>query len=269
MLSNKLYFHDLLKQWRQFRGLSQMELGLQADVSPKHISFLETGKAHPSKDMILQLAATLDLPSTECNALLNAAGFSENFQSRPLNHPDMQAVKEAIEHILDNHHPFPAAVINQQWDLLLSNKTHDTLMSMVKQLQPSFPETTNLLEMLSSPDGFRPFIKNWDEVMGFIVHRLRRESLRQPSPPDIIKSLLEYPDVAKFWENPHLATTPQPVLTLDLEVSGIQLSLFSTLSTFGTAIDTTLQSVVIEQYFPYDAQTESFFRQLSNSPNAS
>lgn len=256
-------FGELLRHWRKSRGLSQLDLSLAADISTKHLSFLETGRSNPSKDIIVHLCISLDIPLAERNHLLLAAGFSEAYRRTPLNQPEMQPIKEALTTLLNSHEPYPAAVFDWDWNMLMANPTHQRLVEILASQQPDFPETANILELMFDQNGFRPFIVNWEEAAGLILQRLRREkTLYADRKSDLLERLLQYPDLPAHFKHPGIETPPGPMVSLQVEMGDQVLSLFSTLSTFGTAIDITAQELTIEQYFPADSTTKAILESL-------
>lgn len=168
-------FGSILKYWRNLRGFSQLHLALQADVSSKHISFLENGRAQPSRDMVILLSTAMEIPFVERNALLNAAGFSDLYTCMSLHQPQMAPVKQALNFMLTQHEPFPAFVIDEEWNILMTNNSSQRLLSQIQHLQPNFPKTTNLMEMTFSPNGFRQFINNWEDIAAFLLQRIKKK----------------------------------------------------------------------------------------------
>jgi transcriptional regulator with XRE-family HTH domain len=252
-------FGQSLKQWRQQRKVSQLELSLVADVSTKHISFLETGKSQPSREMVLHLSEALDIPLAERNFLLKQSGFTEVYPQCSLNTQNMEPVYKALELMLENHNPFPAMVLDWDWNILMTNAAQQKLTSLVCS-NPGFPDTENLMELIFHPYGFRPFITNWEVVAFHLLQRLKKEnSLSQNRHADLINRLLSFPGIPSTWSFESSAESALPVLTINLTVGDLSLSLFSTLTTFGTPIDVTVQEMTIEQYFPSDETTREFF----------
>ena len=253
-------FGELLRHWRKTRGLSQLSLGLEADISARHLSFLETGRAQPSREMVIRLAGSLDIPLSERNTLLSAAGFAEAYSRMPLAQAAMQPVRRALEMMLANHAPYPAVVLDWDWNILMANAPQQRLAEQVVRLQPDFPDTRNILELLFDPRGYRPFIENWHQVAFTVLQRLQRERLlHQDRRSDLLARLLDYPDVPASWREISLDQQSEPMVHVVLAIGDIRLKLFSTLASFGTPIDITMQELVIEQYFPVDEATRVFF----------
>lgn len=259
-------FGQSIKRWRKSRGLSQLDLSLHADVSSKHISFLETGRAQPSKGMIIHLSNILEVPLNERALLFAAAGFSDTYSRMSLNQPEMSSIKQALELLLNNHAPFPAMVFDWDWNIVLVNEPQEKLTSLLKQQQPNFPNSNNIMELLFDPNGFRPFIKNWAEVAYSLLQRLQRERMmHQDRSSDLIERLLAYPDIPSDWSTQSTSISVQPMIPLEIIFGDLELKLFSTLASFGTAVDVTMQELIIEQYFPSDAVTTLFFEDLKKA----
>ena len=256
-------FGELLKDWRKTRGLSQMQLGLEADISSKHLSFLENGRAQPSREMIVKLTNSLNIPLSERNILFSAAGFAEAYSRMDIDQPAMQPVKQALMIMLENHMPYPAVVFDWDWNILLANQAQQALTELVCNIQPNFPQTPNILELVFDPNGFRPFIENWDELASLILQRLHREKIMyQDRQSKRLDKLLTYPDIPKNWQSESFTAPAKPMVDVKLRLGDLQLTLFSTIATFGTAIDITMQELMIEQYFPLDDATKHFFENL-------
>jgi len=241
----------LLREWRATRGASQLDLALHAGVSARHLSFVETGRATPSREMVLLLARALDLPLRERNVLLGAAGYAPKFSETPLEAPSMQPLRKALEAILRAHDRSPTVVVNRRCDVLLSNAAAQRFAAFL--LPPeSLPLAANVVRMIFSPDGARPFVENWDEVASEIAFRLRRESPSDAEDP--LRTILG-PDI----ELPSLRSQPnEPSLTMPLRIKkgAVRLELFTTITTFGTPLDVTAQELRVESLFPVDADSE-------------
>lgn len=253
------HFGDLIKGWRKTRGLSQMELGFAADISSKHISFLENGRSQPSREMIIRLSNSLDIPLSERNVLFSAAGFAEAYSRMSIDQPAMAAVRNALQIILDNHTPFPALVFDWDWNIVMLNKPHQVMSESIAAQQPNFPDTQNILELLFDPSGYRPFVENWEEVVSVILQRLHKEKIMyQDRHSDLIERLMKYPGIPQYWQS-YDTDLSQPMVNITVRLGELRLKLFSTLASFGTAIDITMQELIIEQYFPADEVTRQFF----------
>jgi transcriptional regulator with XRE-family HTH domain len=261
-------FPHLLRSWRQKRRLSQLGLALESGVSQRHVSFLESGRAHPSRAMLLQLADTLDVPLRDRNEWLLAAGFAPMFQARPLDDPQMTQVMTAVRMMLTNHEPFPALAIDRAWNIRLSNAPFDRLVAMLGADLWSRVggDGRNLMRLFFHPDGIRPWVVNWRAIAPLLWHRARREATASGGQEmqAVLDALATHQDVAAL-------TTPDdtalvPVLPLTMEKDGLRLSLFTVIATFGTAQDVTADELRIETLFPADDATERLLRQAAADP---
>jgi transcriptional regulator with XRE-family HTH domain len=248
----------LLRHWRAVRRVSQLDLALDADVSSRHLSFVETGRAQASREMVLRLAEALRVPLRERNALLLAGGYAPLYRETGLDAPEMAQVRRAVEFILAQQEPYPAIVVDRHWNVLLANEATRRFTALFLETPP--PGGVNALRMAFDPRGLRPFIENWEEVAGHLVERLHREAAGVP--PDaaaraLLDELLAFPDVPSRWRTPQWDRPPAPVLSLVYRKGDLRLSVFSTMTTFGTPQDVTLQELRIECFFPADDATRA------------
>ncbi len=255
-------FPYLLKLWRQKRRLSQLELALTSGVSQRHVSFLESGRANPSRSMILQLTETLNVPLRERNDWLVAAGFAPVFRARHLDDPQMVQVLSAVRMMLANHEPFPAIAIDRAWNIRLTNTSFDrlgTLLGSAVWARIGGPER-NLMRLFFHPNGIKPFISNWAAIAPLLWHRARREAeaLGGEEMKMVLSDLSQHQDAETLWaaEESNLV----PVLPLEIVKDGVRVSLFTVIATFGTAQDVTADELRIESVFPADTATEQMFR---------
>lgn len=255
----------LLREWRQRRRLSQLDLALEADISTRHLSFLETGRSRPSRDMILHLAERLEVPLRERNLLLVAAGFAPVFPERRLDDPALAAARKAVDLLLAGHEPYPALAVDRHWTLLAANAAIGRLIGGAAPalLQPP----VNVLRLSLHPDGLAPAIANYAEWRAHILDRLRRqvEVTADPVLVALMAELAAYPAPggggrAKTVLNPDYAGV---VVPLRLATSDGTLSLFSTTTVFGTPVDVTLSELALETFFPADAATAEALRRLA------
>lgn len=250
----------LLKEYRQMRKLSQLQLSLETEVSARHISFLETGRSRPSRDILLRLADGLALSLRDTNLLLASAGYTPLYPQRSLEDPAMAPVREALQFVLQNHAPYPAVVMDGDWNLLMANEPQLQLTARLMAAQPEWPDTGNVLELLLDPNGYRPFVRNWEQITRLLLRRRQREEAFNPPPPgqSLLQRLLRYPQLPDWRQRNH-DELAMPMLALELLVDGRQLNFFSSIATFGTAVDVTLQGLRIESYFPADQSTARCF----------
>ena len=251
----------LLKDWRGRRRRSQLELAHDAGVSPRHLSFVETGRSRPSPELVLTLAEHLDVPLRERNALLLAAGYAPRFQETSLSDPEMQRIRASLQQVLDSHDPYPGLVLDRRWDVVLANAAAVRLVSV---LPPELCDPVNVFRTGLHPDGFAGATRNFTEWGGYLVTQLRRLVLLTND--DELRALdaevREYPTVRALttsagWRDWH--ETPL-LVRCELEVGGVPLALFTTLTTFGTPRDITLDELAIELFYPADDATETALR---------
>ena len=251
---------ELIRYWRKKNGLSQLDLSLAANISSKHVSFLENGRSQPSREMVILLSNTMNIPLSDRNILLSLSGFSEAYSRMTIDQPEMDSVQNALKTMVGNHSPYPAVVLDWNWDIIMSNESQQRLMKRIAQGNDNFPDTNNALELLFDPNGLRPFVENWEEVAFMMIQRIQRERmLHQDRRSDLLQALMKYPDVPSDWSKYKYEGRLEPMLNIVLLIDGVRLKLFSTLASFGTAIDVTMQELTIEQYFPADEATKEFF----------
>lgn len=254
----------LLQYWRKTRNLSQLGLAHEADVSPRHICFIETGRAKPSREMVLLLCDVLDVPLRERNGLLLAAGFAPIYAETPLEAPELGAVQSALLAILRQQEPYPAVVMNRSWDLSQSNDAARRFFGMLlgEKVQGG---PANIIRMMFSPEGLRPFVTNWEAVAESLLQRLRRETVGgviDPATASLLDEVLNYADVPKRLRLPDPGRPMLPVIPVCFSKDGQAFNFFSTVTTLGTPQDVTLQEMRIECFFPADAETEAQARAL-------
>lgn len=263
-LENRVSFPDLLKTWRTKRRLSQLELALTSGVSQRHVSFLESGRAKPSRDMILQLSEALDVPLRERNDLLLAAGFAPMFRARQIDDPQMAQVMMAVRMMLGNHEPFPAIAIDRCWNIRLANRPFEMLAGMMGEEMWTRigGAERNLMQLFFHPNGLKPFIANWSAIAPVLWHRARREAeaIGGEDIRTLLNSLSQYQSAETLWAAEESMLVP--VLPVEIEKDGVRVSFFTVISTFGTAQDATADELRIESFFPADAGTEQMFRQM-------
>ena len=249
----------LLRDWRRRRRLSQLDLALEAGVSARHVSFLETGRARPSREMVLHLSEQLNVPLRDRNQMLLAAGFAPAYAERAIDAPEMAPVREALDRILKGHEPYPAVVVDRWWDLAGANAGVALLTSMVapRLLEPP----ANALRITLHPAGMAPHIRNLPEWRAHLLDRLRREVAVTGDErlAALQQELVAYPG----GEATLPAHEPGIAVPLRLDAGGTELRFFSTISTFGTAVDITLAELAIEAFFPADEQTGDYVRRAT------
>jgi transcriptional regulator with XRE-family HTH domain len=256
---------DLLREWRQRRHLSQLDLALEAEISTKHLSFLETGRASPSREMLLHLAERLDVPLRERNFLLVAAGYAPVFPERRLEDPALAVARKAVDLVLAGHEPYPALAVDRHWTLLAANEATRRLMASADAslLQPP----VNVLRLSLHPKGLAPRIANYSEWRAHLLARLRHQidATADAILAELLRELSEY-------KSPHGASSRKPasvveyagvVVPLQLITEAGILSFFSTTTVFGTPVDITLAELALESFYPADAATADALRKLA------
>lgn len=255
-------FPRLLREWRHKCRLSQLDLALTAGVSQRHVSFLESGRANPSRDMILQLSETLEVPLRTRNDWLMAAGFAPLFRSRALDDPQMAQVMSAIRMMLAAHEPYPAVAIDRAWNVRLANASFDRLGAMLGEdiWDRVGGGSRNLMRLFFHPAGIRPFITNWAAVGPLVWQRAQREAdaLAGADMQAVLAELGPLQDDHVRWSASDTALVP--VMPFNLAVGDLRLSMFTVIATFGTAQDVTADELRLETLYPADAATEALFR---------
>ncbi|MEM7091839.1 MAG: helix-turn-helix transcriptional regulator [Actinomycetota bacterium] len=248
-------FGSVLKEWRGIRRMSQLDLSNAAEVSARHISFLESGRSRPSRPMAVHLADALEIPRGERNRLLSAAGFAPMWSEHDLDSDEMQPILRALEWTLDRHDPYPAMVIDRHWNVVRQNRTSQTMLGALGLVEP-----VNFLQEMTQPGGVRDLIDNWPTVGRFMLSRLRTESAALGG-DDVLDQA-----IADLVDDPEIRTSDEPfppIVNVDLRIGDTCLALFSTIAQFGTAEDLAIAELRIELFFPADEPTRSFFELLA------
>jgi transcriptional regulator with XRE-family HTH domain len=251
-------FPALLRHWRARRGLSQLDLALAADVSARHVSFLETGRAQPSREMVLRLGATLSVPLREQNALLRASGFPEEFPEPSADDGLPAAVAQVIERMLAQHEPFPMLVLDRHYNVLRLNEGGTRLLSRFIAEPSALASRPNVFAALFDPRLARPFVVDWERVARALVARLHREVLARAGDEDLgalLRSLFEYPGVPEAWRQPDFSAPSDPTFTLRVRRDDLELGFLGTITVFSAPQNVTLEELRIESYFPLDDAT--------------
>lgn len=256
---------DLLREWRQRRRLSQLDFSVEAEISSKHLSFLETGRSRPSREMLLKLAELLEVPLRDRNTLLISAGFAPMFAERQLDDPSLQAARDAMEIVLKGHEPYPAIAVDRHWTLLAANRAVAPMLTGIKAELLAPP--MNVLRASLHPDGLAPRIVNLGQWRAHIFARLRRQIEISADP--VLAALLEELMAFPAPEHPIGRNSSEGDITANAFVVPMRLatpmgvlSFISTTTVFGTPIDVTLSELALESFFPADAATAAALRQL-------
>lgn len=251
----------MIREWRRQRRLSQLDLASEAEISQRHLSFVESGRSKPSREMILKLSEQLALPLRERNRLLVAGGFAPGFPERPLSDPSLAAARGAVELVLKGHMPHPAIAVDRHWNLVSANAAIQPFLSAADPslLQPP----VNVLRLSLHPKGLAPLILNLGEWRGHLIERLRRQADASADPALVAleKELAAYPGDGR----PQRRTNPTHAVALPLRLKfgGRELSLISTVTVFGTPLDVTLSEIAIESFFPADNETAEILRGMA------
>jgi transcriptional regulator with XRE-family HTH domain len=260
----KVNFGALLRHWRSVRRVSQLELALDADISTRHLSCVETGRAQPSREMVLRLAEALQVPLRERNALLLAAGYAPLYRSTALDAPAVEAARGALEFLMGQLEPNPVLVLDRYWNTLMMNAGAKRVLALFPGCDSGTPH--NGPRLVFDPLGLRPFIENWEVVAARIIRRLQREVADNPSDETMkcfLEKLLSYPDVPSRWRMLDLDGAPPPFLTINYRWKNTTIRLFSALTTFGTPLDVALQELRVETFFPADEATRTVLNRLA------
>jgi transcriptional regulator with XRE-family HTH domain len=253
---------DLLRAWRSRRRYSQLELALDVGVSPRHLSFIETGRARPSPAMLEALTDRLEVPLRERNRLLLAAGYAPRYTERPLDEADLQRVRQSLERLLRAHEPYPGLVLDRQWNVVLANEPALALTSLL----PDFLKepTVNIFRASLHPQGLAPLTDNFDEWARYLLRTLHRSVALDgaPSLADLEREVTAYPSVSTMQTLPAMAITREDPFLVPciLNLPFGRVSLFTTLTTFGTARDITLDELCVELFYPADEASERLLR---------
>ena len=263
-VSQRSRFGSLLADWRRLRRISQMTLAMDADISQRHLSFIESGRAQPSREIVLTITEALDIPLRARNELLHAAGFAAFYPERPLQGAEMDRTRETLRRILAHHEPYPAMVLDRSWNILLRNEASKRIISRclhevaIEQLSPD--RKANFMRMMFHPNGLKPHVLNWARTAPVLLGRLRREAAAYPGSPSqtLLGELL--PGAPSTFIPGIDDAALAPTVVLELEIETEVLRLFNTLTTFGTPQDVTLQELRIEMSYPSDDASDALLR---------
>jgi transcriptional regulator with XRE-family HTH domain len=263
-------FPDALRYWRAKRGYSQLQLSALGAVSQRHLSFLESGRSLPSKELILRLGVVLDIPLRQRNVMLLAAGFAPAYQERQLADPEMAVVRDALDFMLAQQAPYPALVVDRLWNLQMCNEPAagmvKWLLGMPAQQPIPLGGALNVPRLMLDPDGLRPFLRNWQDVGADLLYWIQREAMSDGPHSEASRLLGELAALAGFdasRQGANLERQALPFLPVKIAKDGVALNLFTAIATLGTPRDVTLHELRIESFFPADAATAQWFRQRS------
>jgi transcriptional regulator with XRE-family HTH domain len=262
----EIAFNSLLREWRSRRGASQLALALDARVSARHLSFLETGRSRPSRAMVLRLADALDLPLRERNGLLLSAGFAPRFGERPLTSEELQQAFRAVRLMLDAHEPYPAFALDRYWNIVLWNRPLAAMLGDLTAEGRSI-DRINALDLVFEPGPMRERFLNWDEVASAVLKRLRGQLARAASDQrlqEAWRKVQESPGVADLIRGGHADATAPILVPMKLREGDQVLTWINTLAVFGATGDVTLDELVVESFFPGDEETRRFVEQAAD-----
>lgn len=261
-IDHQASFGDQLRLWRQQRHMSQLDLALEAEVSARHLSFVETGRSRPSRDMVMRLAECLSLPLRGRNALLLSAGFAPAYRERPLADPALDSARTAVQRILDGHMPYPALAVDRHWTMIAHNAVVPLLLTGVAPDLLTPP--SNVLRLSLHPDGLALRIANLGEWKRHLLERLAQQIVASADP--VLEALREE---LKAYPAPAPKLRPEDadniVVPFALATPAGPLSFISTTTVFGTPVEVTLSEIAIESFFPADPETAARLRAMSDT----
>ena len=258
-ISTKPGVGERIREWRQYRRLSQLELSLRANVSARHLSFIETGRSRPSRELLLLLCDALEVPGRDRNAIMNAAGFADAYSAFGLDAPEMEYVKSVLEYVLSRYEPYSAICLNGRRDIVMANRSFQDFLDVY------FPEhdlgddvRSNMMKLLFHPRGLSRYITNWEEAAAECLRHLRLDMERHPSADTeaLLAELAQYPTFPKVMLAETMFSEPKLLIPLKMKKGGQEHNLFNVILTLGTAKDVTLRELFIEAFLPADRATE-------------
>jgi transcriptional regulator with XRE-family HTH domain len=259
-------FGRLLREWRARRRVSQLDLAMEAGVSSRHVSFVETGRSQPSREMVLMLARVLDVPLRDRNELLMAAGYAPLYRATDLDAPALEQARRALDFMLRQQEPYPAIVVDRGWTILKANGGAVRLVEAFTDASAAAEWGGNAMRLMFHPGGFRPHIVNWEAMAAALIQWLHRDvliGLGGAETRRLLEELLSYPGVPPRWRTLDVDVSTAPFLPIEFKKGDLELRFFSTLTSLGTPHDITLQELRVEAFFPADAQTEEAARRLA------
>lgn len=257
-------FGPQLRTWRLARRMTQEQLAGDAEISTRHLSFLEGGRARPSREMVLVLGSALELPLRDRNALLGAAGFAPVYRDSPFEGPALIPVMRAVDHILNQQEPFGAVLMDRAWNLIKANRGAQRVLALFPPLEAA--PASNLLLTLCHPGGIRRHVVNWEPLVSLLIDRHRREVAAFPGDSarrDVLDAMMAQPGVAELGHRPSAPQGHAPYVTVHLRNGAVEARLFTLLTTLGTPLDVTAEELRIESYFPADDATERLLRGMA------
>jgi transcriptional regulator with XRE-family HTH domain len=241
----------LLQHWRRERRMSQLVLSHEAGVTQRHVSFVESGRANPSREMVLTLARALDVPLRERNQMLLAAGYAPHYRETGLDDESMGRVRAALDRVLSHHEPYPAVVMDRHWDVVEANHAAQAMFAFLLGGPP--PAPANVVRLMFT--ALRPHVANWEQTGQALIQRVHREAVGgvpDPRTTSLLDEVLSLPGVPAAWRTPDFAATQLPLIPVRFAKDGVEVAYFSLVTTVGTPQDVTLQEIRLESFFPAD-----------------
>ena len=258
-------FADQLRTWRTARRLSQLDLSAVSGVSQRYLSFLETGRSQPSREMVVHLSDQLELPLRDRNTMLNAAGYASIYGERSLDEDSMDEVRQVLDTVL-RAHPFPAYVVDGRWNLLMTNEAALAVTAAVAGPRMAEAAGGNVIRLTMHPDGLRRSVSNWPEAAGALLKRLKNEVAHRPGDKalsELLDEVLAYPGVAELSASPPRPESADLVVPITFDTPGFKGSFFTMISTIGSAFDVTLEELRLETLLPADHVSMSALEELT------
>jgi len=248
-------FTNSLREWRKLRKMSQLDLALAAEVSQRHVSWLETGRSKPSREMVVRLSDAMEVPLRERNHFLSAAGFAKMYSQRSLDEPSMEPIRNILTDMLTHHEPYPAFVLDRSWNIVMQNNAADLMFNIVGEPNEVWTAIgddglRNIALLTVHPKGLRQFISNWDEIAAPFIQRLKKEAIDSADPEiiDRYEKLANFVDMSQY----SIGESILPMLPINIDLGG---------PTFGTAQDITANELRVETFYPADKPTAKFFKE--------
>ncbi|MFN3197677.1 MAG: helix-turn-helix domain-containing protein [Bradymonadia bacterium] len=257
-------FPALLKYWRGQRGVSQLDLALTAGISARHVSFMETGRAKPSEDMVFTVCEALDVPLRARNALLQAAGFEIAYAEPSIDEVLSGPIGEAVERMMAHHEPFPMIAMDRHYNMLRANAGALRLISRFLPNPERLGPRPNVVEILFDPEMVRPFVADWQKMGRALMTRLHRDALRRPDDDEVralIERLLAFPDVPESFRHPDFGQPSGAAFNLRFRRDDVEMAFLTTVTRFAAPQNITLEELQIESYFPLDDETRAICQQ--------
>lgn len=265
--SSAPFFGDLLRSWRTERQLSQAELALTVETPSRHISFLETGRSKPSRDMVFRLSAALQVPLRDRNLLLRAAGLADAYAVHDIRSAEMATIHGAVIRLMTAHDPYPSFAIDRSWNIVDMNVSAQFLVDNLGDSTSDAAACLNILDLAFDPNGLRPHIENWEDFARQTVQRLHREALGPTDLRNALDRIRTYPDLPDRWWHFDVKYTPNPVFPVGLNIAGKQIGLFSVIASIAMPTNALAQELRVETFFPVDEEAEALLLSLINNEN--